>query len=157
LGRKTCLAPVSWLKNGWPVVNGNGVVTVEMTCPILPLKPFPLKSARIEFDSDKLGLEWNYIQNPDENNFSLSARKGFLRLKGPEQTINTRSTSTFSFSFRQGNNEFTDVETVDAKFPATETVGFFTGVYAGLYATGNGKPSVANADYDLFEYVVDEK
>ena len=24
LGRETCLAPVCWPKNGWPVVNGNG-------------------------------------------------------------------------------------------------------------------------------------
>ena len=24
LGRETCLAPVTWPKNGWPVVNGNG-------------------------------------------------------------------------------------------------------------------------------------
>ncbi len=241
LGRETCLAPVSWPKNGWPVVNGNGVANVEMTCPTLPLKPFPAKPARTEFDSEKLGFEWNYIQNPDENNFSLSARKGFLRLKGSEQTINTRNTSTFTgrrlqdfyftattrvefdpknkneeaglillnngshfdilirnnagkrvlsvklqfgrtiyqskeialkpgpvdlrvkgekstftFSYRQGNNEFSDVETVDAKFLATETVGFFTGVYVGLYATGNGKPSVASADYDWFEYVVDK-
>jgi alpha-N-arabinofuranosidase len=241
LGRETCLAPVSWPKNGWPVVNGNGVATVEMTCPTLPLKPFRAKPARTEFDADKLELEWNYIQNPDENNFSLSERKGFLRLKGSGQTINTRSTSTFTgrrlqdfyftaatrvefdpknkneeagmillnngshfdilirnsagkrvlvvklqfgrtiytskeialkpgsvdlrikgekstftFSYRQGNNDFTDVETVDAKFLATETVGFFTGVYIGLYATGNGKPSAANADYDWFEYVVEK-
>ncbi|MBN2775176.1 MAG: glycoside hydrolase family 43 protein, partial [Prolixibacteraceae bacterium] len=33
LGRETCLAPVSWPKNGWPVVNGNGVVFEKMTCP----------------------------------------------------------------------------------------------------------------------------
>ena len=242
LGRETCLAPVSWPENGWPVVNGNGVATAEMRCETLPLKPFPAKPARTEFDTENLGLEWNYIQNPVENNFSLSARKGFLRLKGAEQTINTHNTSTFTgrrledfyftattrlefdpknkneeaglillnngshfdilvknnagkrvlvvklqfgrtiytskeialksgpvdlrvkgekstftFSYRQGNNEFADIETVDAKFLATETVGFFTGVYVGLYATGNGKPSVANADYDWFEYVAEGK
>jgi len=44
---------------------------------------------------------------------------------------------------------------VDAKFLATETVGFFTGVYVGLYATGNGKACKASADYDWFEYRVD--
>ena len=37
-----------------------------------------------------------------------------------------------------------------------ETVGFFTGVYVGFYATGNGKVSTTNADYDWFEYVVNE-
>jgi len=239
LGRETCLAPVTWPKNGWPVVNGNGTATVDMTCPTLPLKPFSAKPERTDFDSDKPGLEWNYIQNPDLNNYSLDARKGFLRLKGSAQTINTRSTSTFigrrledfyftaatriefdpkneneeagmillnngshfdiliqnkdgkrvlvvklqfgrtiyksqeialkpgpvdlqikgekttfTFSYRQGNEKFMDVETTDSKFLATETVGFFTGVYVGLYATGNGKASVANADYDWFEYAV---
>jgi alpha-N-arabinofuranosidase len=72
-----------------------------------------------------------------------------LRVKGEK--------TTFTFSYRQCDKEFADIETVDAKFLATETVGFFTGVYVGLYATGNGKPSVANADYDWFEYVVEEK
>jgi alpha-N-arabinofuranosidase len=36
------------------------------------------------------------------------------------------------------------------------TVGGFTGVYVGLYATGNGKASTANADFDWFEYVKNE-
>lgn len=241
LGRETCLAPVSWPKNGWPVVNGNGTATVDMTCPTLPLKPFQAKPTRINFDSEKPGLEWNYIQDPETGNFSLDERKGFLRLKGSAQTINTRNTSTFigrrledfyftattriefnpknkneeagmillnngshfdiliskkegkrvllvklqfgrtiytsqeivlkpgpvdlqikgeksafTFSYRQGNEKFTDVETADSKFLATETVGFFTGVYVGLYATGNGKASVANADYDWFEYHVNK-
>ncbi len=31
-------------------------------------------------------------------------------------------------------------------------VGSFTGVYLGMYATGNGKASSAPADFDWFEY-----
>ena len=46
LGRETCLAPVTWPKNGWPVVNGNGTASVNMTTPTLPLKPFPPKPAK---------------------------------------------------------------------------------------------------------------
>lgn len=241
LGRETCLAPVTWPKNGWPVVNGNGTATVDMTCPTLPLKPFQAKPTLINFDSEKIGLEWNYIQNPETKNFTLNERKGFLSLKGSAQTVNTRNTSTFmgrrledfyfttttrvefypkneneeagmillnngshfdiliskkggkhvlavklqfgrtiytskeitlkpgpvdlqvkgekttfTFSYRQGSANFVEVETVDSKFLATETVGFFTGVYVGLYATGNGKVSVTNADYDWFEYVVND-
>lgn len=56
----------------------------------------------------------------------------------------TEEKSTFTFSYRQENGDFTDIETVDSKYLATETVGFFTGVYVGLYATGNGKASVSN-------------
>jgi alpha-N-arabinofuranosidase len=95
LGRETCLAPVTWPKNGWPVVNGNGTVTVDMSCPTLPLKPFPAKPAEIDFDSDKLPLEWNYLRYPVAANYSLTARKGFLSLTGSEQTIEDRKSPTF--------------------------------------------------------------
>lgn len=95
LGRETCLAPVSWPKNGWPVVNGNGTVTVEMTCPTLPLKPFPAKPARTDFSAEKPDLEWNFLRYPSMENYSLTARKGFLRLTGSEQTIEDRKSPTF--------------------------------------------------------------
>ena len=39
-----------------------------------------------------------------------------------------------------------------------EVVGYlFTGVYFGMYSTGNGKKSVTPADFDWFEFVVEEK
>ena len=238
LGRETCLAPVTWPKNGWPVVNGNGVANVDMTCATLPLKPFAPEAARTDFDGKKLGLEWNNVLFPVETNYSLVERQGFLRLKGAAETLSTSKTSTFAgrrlhdfyfeattqvefnpksdneqaglvllnngshfdilvgekkgkrvvsvqlqfgrttyksaeiqlksgpvklrvsgdkttftFSYAQGNESFKTLETVDAKFLATETVGFFTGVYVGLYATGNGKASIAPADFDWFEYI----
>lgn len=240
LGRETCLAPVTWPKNGWPVVNGNGTATVDMTCATLPLKPFPEVHGRMDFDSEELDLDWNHVQIPDEENYSLTEHEGYLRLKGAEAVLGTRSTSTFvgrrlkdfyftattrlefdpkneneeagmtllnngshfdimvremngdrflvvklqfgqtlyqseaiklkpgpvdlrvtgkkstfTFSYAQGDDAYVDIETVDSKFLATETVGFFTGVYVGLYATGNGKTSRAPADYDWFEYMVD--
>ena len=238
LGRETCLAPVSWPKNGWPVVNGNGTVTIDMTCPTLPLKPFAEKPARTEFDTDKPGLEWNYMRYPLTENYSLNTRQGFLRLIGSEQTIEDQKSPTFigrriqdmnftatsqmefnpsksneeagmtilnngahfdllvkqlngkrvlicrlrfgnvihdseeitlksgpvklmikgersnfSFWYAQGNKAMKEVQKVASKFLSSETVGGFTGVYVGLYATGNGKKCSASADYDWFEYV----
>ncbi|MDA3880989.1 MAG: glycoside hydrolase family 43 protein, partial [Prolixibacteraceae bacterium] len=50
------------------------------------------------------------------------------------------------------NNDFKTVETADARFLSTQTVGWFTGLYVGLYATGNGKPVEAQAVYDWFDY-----
>lgn len=238
LGRETCLAPVSWPKNGWPVVNGNGTVTIDMTCPTLPLIPFAEKSVRTEFDTDKPGLEWNYLRYPVTGNYSLNTRQGFLRLIGSEQTIEDQKSPTFigrriqdmnfiatsqmefnpsksneeagmtilnngahfdllvkqlngkrvlicrlrfgnvihdseeitlksgpvklmikgersnfSFWYAQGNEAMKEVQKVASKFLSSETVGGFTGVYVGLYATGNGKKCSASADYDWFEYV----
>ncbi len=237
LGRETCLAPVSWPRNGWPVVNGNGTVNINMTCPTLPLKPFPENASMIDFNEDKLGLEWNYIRYPATENYSLSQRKGYLRLRGSEQTIednksptftgrriqdmyftattslefNPKSAneeaglillnngshfdllvkksgsrrvivtrlrfgsvvhesdevilkpgpvqlrisgtrSTFSFSYSQDNKIFKEITRADSKFLSSETVGGFTGVYTGLYATSNGKVSSSVADFNWFEY-----
>lgn len=241
LGRETCLAPVYWPENGWPVVNGNGTVMVNMTCRTLPLKPFTVKPSRTDFDSDKLGLEWNYLRYPVQDNYSLLSRKGFLSLKGSEQTIEDRKSPTFIgrrvqdmyftatsqlefnpgkaneeagmillnngthfdlvvkqaggkrvlvsrlrfgsvvhqsdavvikpgpvkliikgeranfvFLYSQGSDAPKELIRVMARYLSSETVGGFTGVYVGLYTTGNGKICTANANYDWFEYVRDE-
>lgn len=241
LGRETCLTPVSWPENGWPTVNGNGTIIENMTCPTLPLKPFPAVQARIEFSADKLSLEWNYLRYPDIQNYSLSTHKGFLRLKGSEQTIENQKSPTFvgrriqdmyftsatelDFNpenaneeagmillnngthfdviikqlkgrrvvvgrlrfgsivhetaeavlkpgpvkliirgeranfillYSQGNDEPKELTKVMAKYLSSETVGGFTGVFIGLYVTGNGKACKANADYDWFEYIKNE-
>lgn len=95
LGRETCLAPVTWPKNAWPVVNGNGTATVDMTCPTLPLRPFPEKPAKVDFDTENLGLEWNYIQLPENSNYSLDASQGVLSLKGSTLKIGEKGSPTF--------------------------------------------------------------
>jgi alpha-N-arabinofuranosidase len=88
---------------------------------------------------------------------SITYKSEKLLLKpGPVKLRITGMKSTFTFSYSQGNNTFKDIETVDSKFLATETVGFFTGVYVGLYATGNGKKSVVSADYNWFEYLAND-
>jgi xylan 1,4-beta-xylosidase len=40
---------------------------------------------------------------------------------------------------------------------STEKIGGFTGAFFGLYATGNGRPSAVPADFDWFEYRVDQR
>ncbi|WP_297085930.1 glycoside hydrolase family 43 protein [uncultured Draconibacterium sp.] len=240
LGRETCLAPVTWPKNGWPVVNGNGTATEKMTCPTLPLQTKAEKPSKINFDTETLDLEWNYIQLPNSTNYSLTERPGYLRLKGDAQIISTQhsstfigkrltdlnftvstqlefnpnstneeagivllnngthfnlmvsgeaeqrylqvqlkfgsityksektalkpgpvklrikgETSTYAFLYAQGDNDYREIEKVDSRYLSTETVGGFTGVYFGLYATGNGKVATAKADYDWVEYIGD--
>jgi alpha-N-arabinofuranosidase len=238
LGRETCLVPVSWPKGGWPVVNGNGTVAVDMTCPTLPQAPFANEKGRADFDNPQLGLEWNYVQVPDENTYELNIGKGTLALKGSARTIGEKGSPTFVgrrltdiqfeattrmqfnpeneneeagmvllnngshfdimvyskggmrylavklqfgqtiykskeialepgavdlkiegtgpefiFSYSQNNNDFKIVETADARFLSTQTVGWFTGLYVGMYATGNGKQANAPAVFDWFEYL----
>lgn len=78
LGRIPHLVPVNWI-DGWPVLGGwsNGNLTL----------PKPLSSAKKEvfatsddFSSNTLGLQWQFNHNPDPSKYSLTERKGWLRM-----------------------------------------------------------------------------
>ncbi|MCB8999809.1 MAG: glycoside hydrolase family 43 protein [Bacteroidales bacterium] len=238
LGRETCLAPVCWPKNGWPVINGNGTATINMTCPTLDLKPIEAIPSKIDFNNGVLGFEWNFIQPPKKDHPFYLIENGTLRLKGLAAEIGGQETpafigrrlqdmnftattsmsfnpendneqaglslvnngqhfdllvkrkgnkrvvcaemqfgsiryksrefglkpgpvelkitgkgSTFTFMFSQ-NGEYIPIEEVDSRFLSTETVGWFTGVYVGFYASGKGKECKEYADFDYFEYTV---
>jgi beta-xylosidase len=85
-GRIVHLQPVTW-RNGWPLmgqVNGN-----DCGQPVLShQKPPGTQRASIsvpqnsdEFNSSKLGLQWQWHANHHDDWFSLSARNGWLRLQ----------------------------------------------------------------------------
>ncbi|MFW6255742.1 MAG: glycoside hydrolase family 43 protein [Candidatus Sumerlaeota bacterium] len=82
LGRETCLAPVEWTDDGWPVVNENGTVDIDMNVTTLPEHPFDPDPVRDDFDQGKLRPCWNFLRNPADRNWSLSERGGWLCLKG---------------------------------------------------------------------------
>jgi len=88
LGRETFLAPVDWPQGGWPQVNGNGTISLDMKTPTLPLKPFSKPATRSDFDTEQLDLEWQYLRNPVRDNYSLSEKKGWLRIMATPNTLN---------------------------------------------------------------------
>ena len=63
LGRETCLAPVSWPKGGWPVVNNNEPVDTLMTA-TLPVAGATTQARPSARPFSVQGPEWLYIQNP---------------------------------------------------------------------------------------------
>jgi len=252
IGRETFLAPVTWTQacpersreNGWPVVNGNGTLELTLPAPKLPQHTFEEPPARDDFDGDKLALQWNFLRNPYEDDFSLTARPGYLRLNGSAVTFNDQDSPAFvgrrqtdfnctastllEFDPKSENEEaglvarafdrfhyeigitlkdgirkaffrkvirgeitdpvkYVDVQpgpvilsvkasplsyefscqsstgarkvlgTALTKDLSVEIIGFergmcFTGVYFGMYATGNGQKSTSPADFDWFEY-----
>jgi alpha-N-arabinofuranosidase len=239
LGRETFLLPVRWDKNAWPVVNGDGTVSLNMEAPSLP-GPVVQKTVpqRDDFDEKKLGFEWNHLNNTVEENYSLTARKGYLRLMGSDSSLAQLPNVTFvgrrqqhfdfnattqldfnpqrtneeagitlfkdvayhydlsvknaagkkmllltynvgrihhtekelplghgpvqlrirgtqeyyTFEYSQTNGHFQKIGEVDTRFLSSETVGGFTGVFIGVYATGNGQKSESPADFDWFGY-----
>ena len=112
LGRETFLAPVRWDKDAWPVVNGNGTIGLDMTVPTLPQKKIKEVPADNDFNNSKLGLEWNFLRNPKTENYSLSAKKGALRLKPETITLDEIASPTF-VGRRQEHIDFTATSTVE--------------------------------------------
>jgi alpha-N-arabinofuranosidase len=239
LGRETFLAPVIWPENGWPVVNGNGTINLNMKVKTLPQqgsKPVYIKD---DFSSEKMGLEWNYLRNPARNNYSFTEKPGFLTLKATEVGLEEKNSPSFigrrqqhfdfeatteldfnptqntdeagitvlmnnthhyklvitkeggkrvlrinnrlgamkfstgepaslktgsvklkivgskdfyTFYYAQGNDNFKELGRCNSYFLSSETAGGFTGVYIGLFATGNGEKTAAKAYFDWFDY-----
>ena len=46
------------------------------------------KWTRDDFDDDTLNLNWEFVRNPVKGNYSLTERKGYLRLWTMDGTLN---------------------------------------------------------------------
>ncbi|MGC8541213.1 MAG: glycoside hydrolase family 43 protein [Phycisphaerae bacterium] len=96
IGRETCLAPVSWDAEGWPVFNRGQRVALESSGPDLPLFPQPASGVRDDFDAGTLGLCWNYLRNFDASCYSLSACPGRLTLRPNQHTLDEPASPAFA-------------------------------------------------------------
>ena len=105
LGRETFLAPVTWEKNAWPVVNGNGMVHLDMDVPTLPQQAFAKKPVRTLFDGSTLGHEWMYLRNPLMENYTFT-KKG-IRMHGTSANLNSWTTPPTGIFRRQQHIQFT--------------------------------------------------
>ena len=94
LGRETFLFPVEWTSEGWPIMGDKRRVHMSAPGPDLPRSPAPTKPVRDEFASASLDLEWNYVRNPDLEQYSLSERPGWLRLKGTAASLKDHAPQT---------------------------------------------------------------
>ncbi len=85
LGRETCLQKVEW-RDGWlRLATGGTTPQLEVPAPIgTPCtSSAPDAPTRDDFNSGKLGLHWSSLRVPvDESWCSLTARPGWLRLRG---------------------------------------------------------------------------
>lgn len=94
LGRETFLVPVTW-EGGWPVIN-YGIGLIEDTVEIPDLMQYPVDAIpeKEDFNCDKLDLHFIYLRNPKEANYSLSEKKGFLKMAlAPEKMADLVSPS----------------------------------------------------------------
>jgi xylan 1,4-beta-xylosidase len=86
LGRETAIQKMVWGQDDWlRTLDGQGIPTLTTPAPGLTPHPFPHRSAREDFNTDQLPIEFQWLRTPwPEELFSLAARPGFLRLFGRE-------------------------------------------------------------------------
>jgi len=96
VGRIPYLVPVSW-EDDWPMFGVNGQLPDELDI-LVKNDEIPAIVASDEFDQDsELPLVWQWNHNPDNNNWSVTERPGFLRLTNgriDESFVDTRNTLT---------------------------------------------------------------
>ena len=81
VGRVSVLMPLHW-KDGWPMLGDEkGKIGIEQEIPVIRRKTKDRITASDEFNKSRLDLVWQWNHNPDNSLWSLTERKGFLRLK----------------------------------------------------------------------------
>ncbi len=101
IGRVTRLEPVTWV-DGWPMIgrkDDQGVwigVDTWKKPDVGGNHPMAIPATTDEFNAPKLGLQWQWNHNPDNANWSLTARPGFLRLQAgrADDLLSARNTLT---------------------------------------------------------------
>ncbi len=106
LGRETFIMPMVW-EEGWPVVcPGTGKIEPSYPAPDLPGHPWTPLPSSDDFDSEQLDdPRWLFLRTPREEFYSLSERKGFLRLKLRRQSMTKRENPSF-VGRRQQHHDF---------------------------------------------------
>jgi xylan 1,4-beta-xylosidase len=86
LGRETAIQKMIWSEDDWlRTLDGQATATIETPAPSLPVHKFPTTPVREDFNEPQLPIDFQWLRTPHpEEIFSLTARRGFLRLFGRE-------------------------------------------------------------------------
>ncbi len=95
LGRETFLAPITWTPDGWPVVSPEKTVDISMHVPTLPQQRVEAEPERDDFAAPDLRFCWNFLRNPNADDWSLAERPGWLRLYGSALTLDAQASPAF--------------------------------------------------------------
>jgi xylan 1,4-beta-xylosidase len=88
LGRETAIQRMAWGEDDWLYTeNRDALPQLETVAPDLPPHAFQPKQTREEFDEPTLPVDFQWLRSPfPDELFSLTARRGCLRIFGRETT-----------------------------------------------------------------------
>jgi len=96
VGRIPIITPMTW-QDDWPMLGINGKVPVTFELEGTYTGNSLAKSDDFNYEENKLALEWQWNHNPDNNSWSVTVNKGFLRLINNNiatHLLNARNTLT---------------------------------------------------------------
>lgn len=114
LGRETFLTPVRWDKNAWPVVNGDGTISLQMDVPTLPQHPFTEKPY-VPNSKRQIRSRMGVHQKLSAWNYTFAS--GNLRLKATSVNLNNGKGSPTFVGRRQEHIDFTATTSMQLKKP----------------------------------------
>lgn len=103
LGRETILLPVTWSKDGWPIVH-KGYAECDMDIDRTWVANPQTEMIRDDFDEAALSYTWNYLRS-FLNTYSLTKQKGCLTLFGNDHTLDECNSPAF-IAHRQQHQHF---------------------------------------------------
>lgn len=95
LGRETFLVPVTWTKDGWPIVGDNGVIGEEIESDSITGVQQSKWKERDNFEQPILNQKWMYRRNPIIENYTLESGKGGISLIGSAESLSDTAAHTF--------------------------------------------------------------
>lgn len=79
LGRETCLDPITWTPDGWPVVNGLQGPSALQKRPNLPLSKPKAGAGFDGFDGDTLKPQWVFVGTPEKGGIEISDSRLYIK------------------------------------------------------------------------------
>lgn len=158
IGRVPCLVPVEWI-DGWPMLGKNGKDVITYRKPDVG-KNFPVQvpATTDEFNTQKLGLQWQWNHNPDSEKWSLKARKGYMRLKASYAEDLKKARNTLTQRVQGPSSEGTvELEVTGLKNGNVAGFGIFEFPYAyvAVRQSGDKKQIVMCNDGKIVEQIDD--
>lgn len=87
LGRETCLDPITWTPDGWPIVNNlNGPSSLQKK-PALPAMTVEPDGGFDDFDGDKIKPYWIFSRTPEDDGIKVENSR--LYIKGSREPLSS--------------------------------------------------------------------
>ncbi len=143
LGRETCLDPVTWTPDGWPIINNlQGPSTLQRMPNLKPAKNEP-NASYDDFNSGHLKHFWMFSGIPEPDGIKIENSR--LYIKGSAEPLSSRGAKNLTLR-RQPDFKFDTICKLDLgiKLNSEQNYGI-TGYYDeytyftyGIYRNGNG-------------------